>query len=63
MMSRKFEVQKYWVFELRPWSGTLETRKHNVSETGSVSVLRLGGKLAVDLHHKLTQYHSKPPHR
>jgi hypothetical protein len=35
-------AQNYWVFGLRPSSGILETRKHNVSETGSVSVLRLG---------------------
>jgi hypothetical protein len=31
------------VFGLHPSSSILETRKH-VSETGSVSVLRLGGK-------------------
>jgi hypothetical protein len=30
------------VFGLRPSSYILETRKHNVSETGSVSVLRWG---------------------
>jgi hypothetical protein len=29
-----------WVFGLCPSSGILETRKHNVSETGTVSVLR-----------------------
>jgi hypothetical protein len=33
-------TQNYWVFELCPSSGILETRKHNVSETGTVSVLR-----------------------
>jgi hypothetical protein len=32
--------QNYWGFGLCPSSGILETRKHNVSETGSVSVLR-----------------------
>jgi hypothetical protein len=31
-------VQNYWVFGLCP-SGILKTRKHNVSETGSVSLL------------------------
>jgi hypothetical protein len=33
-------IQNYWVFGLYPSSGILETRKHDVSETGSVSVLR-----------------------
>jgi hypothetical protein len=32
--------QNYWVFGLFPSSGVLENRKHDVSETGSVSVLR-----------------------
>jgi hypothetical protein len=36
--------QNYRVFGLCPCSGILETRKHNVSETGYVSVLRWGGK-------------------
>jgi hypothetical protein len=31
---------QYWVFGHCPSSGILETRKHSVSETGSVSVLR-----------------------
>jgi hypothetical protein len=35
-------IQNYWVFGLCPSSGTLEARKHNVSETGSVSVLSEG---------------------
>jgi hypothetical protein len=35
-----YNTQKYWVFGLFPLSSILETRKHNVSETGSVSVLR-----------------------
>jgi hypothetical protein len=35
-----YHTQNYWVFGLRPSSGILETRKHNVSETGFVSVLR-----------------------
>jgi hypothetical protein len=30
----------YWVFWTFPSSGILETRKHDVSETGSVSILR-----------------------
>jgi hypothetical protein len=34
--------QHYWGFGLRPSSGILKTRKHNVSETASVSILRWG---------------------
>jgi hypothetical protein len=30
----------YWVLALSPSSGILETRKHDVSETGSINVLR-----------------------
>jgi hypothetical protein len=37
-------IQNYWDFGLFPSSGILGTRKHDVSETGSVSVLRCGGK-------------------
>jgi hypothetical protein len=33
-------AQNYWVFGLFPSSGILGTRKHDVSETGSVPVLR-----------------------
>jgi hypothetical protein len=33
-------TQNYWVFGLCPSSSILETRKHSVLETGSVSVLR-----------------------
>jgi hypothetical protein len=33
----------YWDFGLCPSSGILKTRKHSVSETGSVYVLRCGG--------------------
>jgi hypothetical protein len=29
-----YHTQNYWVFGLCPSSGILETRKHNVSETG-----------------------------
>jgi hypothetical protein len=35
--------QNYWVFGLFPTSGILGSTKHDVSETGSVSVLRCGG--------------------
>jgi hypothetical protein len=35
-----YHIQNYWVFGLSPLSGILGTRKHDVSETGSVSVLR-----------------------
>jgi hypothetical protein len=33
-------LQNYWIFGLFPLSGILDTRKHKVSETGSVFVLR-----------------------
>jgi hypothetical protein len=33
-------TQDYWVVWTFPSSGILETREHDVSETGSVSVLR-----------------------
>jgi hypothetical protein len=36
----KSEGKNNWVFGLCASSGILETRKHNVSETGSFSVLR-----------------------
>jgi hypothetical protein len=39
-----FSTQNYWVFGLYPSSGILETRKYDVSETGSVSVLRWRGE-------------------
>jgi hypothetical protein len=32
-------IHNYWVFGLFPFFGILEARKHNVSETGPVSVL------------------------
>jgi hypothetical protein len=38
-----YNIQKYWVSELCPLSGILNTR-NIVSETGSVSVLRWGGE-------------------
>jgi hypothetical protein len=34
-----YNTQNYWVSGLCPLSGILNTRKHNVSETGPVSVL------------------------
>jgi hypothetical protein len=39
-----YNKQNYWVFGLFPSPGILENRKHDVSETGSVSVLRWRGK-------------------
>jgi hypothetical protein len=35
-----FIPQDYWFFLTFPSSGILQTRKHDVWETGSVSVLR-----------------------
>jgi hypothetical protein len=43
-----FYDQNYWVFGLFPSSDILGTRKH-VSETGSVCVLRCGGKTPTQL--------------
>jgi hypothetical protein len=40
------ELLGFWTF---PASGILENRKHDVSETGSVSVLRWGGKTPAQL--------------
>jgi hypothetical protein len=37
-------VQNYWVFGLFPSSCILGTKKQNVSENGSVSILRCGGE-------------------
>jgi hypothetical protein len=38
-----YNTRNYWVFGLHPSSGILKnTREHNVSETGFVSVLRWG---------------------
>jgi hypothetical protein len=39
-----YNTQVYWFFWTFPSSGILETRKHEVSETGSVSVLRWEGE-------------------
>jgi hypothetical protein len=35
-----YVAQNYWVFGLCPSSGILTTSKYDVSETGSVSILR-----------------------
>jgi hypothetical protein len=37
------DTQNYWVFGLFPTSGILGNRKHDVSETGSVSIFRCVG--------------------
>jgi hypothetical protein len=37
-----YNTQNYWVSGLCPLCGILNNRKHNVSETGSVSVFRWG---------------------
>jgi hypothetical protein len=42
-------TQNYGIFGLFPTPGMLENRKHDVSETGSVSVLRWGGKTPTQL--------------
>jgi hypothetical protein len=44
-----FALQNYWIPGLLPSSGIPENRKHDVSETGSVSVLRWGGKTLTQL--------------
>jgi hypothetical protein len=38
-----YNIQNCWASSLCPSSGILNTRNHNVSETGSVSILRWGG--------------------
>jgi hypothetical protein len=38
------DTQNYWVFGLFPSYDILENRKHEVSETGSVSIFRLRGE-------------------
>jgi hypothetical protein len=44
-----YHTQNYWALGLFPSSGILGTRKHDVSETGSVSVLRFRGKTPTQL--------------
>jgi hypothetical protein len=41
--------QNYWVSGLCPSPGSLNTRKHNVSETGSVFIFRWGGETPTQL--------------
>jgi hypothetical protein len=38
-----YHNENYLVFGLSPLSGILGNRKHDVSETGSVSIFRCGG--------------------
>jgi hypothetical protein len=44
-----YHTQNYWVFGLLPSSDILGTSKHDVSENGSVSVLRCGGEIPIQL--------------
>jgi hypothetical protein len=39
-----YHIPNKWVFGLFLSSGVVETRTHDVSETGSLSVLRYGGE-------------------
>jgi hypothetical protein len=39
-----YHNENYWVSGLSPLSGILGNRKHDVSETASVSTLRRGGE-------------------
>jgi hypothetical protein len=41
------DVQNYWAFRLCPSSNIIKSRKHNISEIGSVSVLGEGEMPAV----------------
>jgi hypothetical protein len=49
-----YHIQSYWDFGLFPSSGLLGTRKHEVSETGSVSFLRCGGETPTQSLHLWT---------
>jgi hypothetical protein len=40
VLTMVYNTQNYWVFGPFPSSGIVENRKHDVSKTGSVSVLR-----------------------
>jgi hypothetical protein len=44
-----YNPQNYWGFGFLPSSSILENRKHDVSETGSVSILRWGGETPTQL--------------
>jgi hypothetical protein len=48
-VKRAIYAQNYWVFGLCPSSGILENREHEVSDTGTVSVLKRGGKTPTQL--------------
>jgi hypothetical protein len=41
-----YNTQNYWVFGLFPSSGIVGTRKHDVSETRFISVLRCGSQMS-----------------
>jgi hypothetical protein len=43
VLTMVYNTQDYWVFWTFPSSGILQTRKQDVSETGSVSLLRWTG--------------------
>jgi isochorismate hydrolase len=42
VLAMVYDTQNYWVSGLCPSSGILNIIKHNILETGSVSVLRCG---------------------
>jgi hypothetical protein len=42
-LQNRLSSHNYWLFGLCPTSGILEIRKHNASETASVSVLKWEG--------------------
>jgi hypothetical protein len=44
VLTMVYNTQNYWVFGLCPLSAVLKTREHNISETGSISLLRLSGE-------------------
>jgi hypothetical protein len=44
VLTMVYNTQNYWVFQLFPSSGILESRKHDVLETGSLSILRWKGE-------------------
>jgi hypothetical protein len=49
VLTMVYHTQSYWVFGLFPSYGIQGTRKHDVSEIGSVSFLRCGGKTPTQL--------------
>jgi hypothetical protein len=44
-----YDTKDYWIFRLFPSSGILGTRKHDVSETGSVWSSGVGGNTPCQL--------------